>query len=207
MKKNFIKIFVAIALSAVCVLCVTACSDPGSATGGASGSATGGASYVTDEFDIYLNINGIDGESKDNKHDRWIDVITFSHGSEQSVQTGSPDATGRGIFDPFTFKHKVDKATPKIQEQCMKGGKIKSAELHVTKSIAGQKEVVYKVKLEDCKIVSALVESETDANGKVQLVETVKILANKITWTVTSVGLDNTLGGNTEAVFDQTKKT
>lgn len=156
--------------------------------------------------DIFLKIDGIEGESKDSKHDKWIDVLTFKHGSIQSVQTGSPDAAGRGIFEPFVFKHLVDKATPKLQEACMKGSHIKSAEVHFCRAIAGKQEVVYKVKFEGLKIVKAVVEVEDLAEGAFQLVETVQFLANKQTWTGTAVGLDNSIGGNTEACYDQTKK-
>ena len=159
-----------------------------------------------DTTDIYLKINGIEGESQESKHDKWIDVLNFTHGSVQSVQTGSPDAAGRGIFEPIVFKHVVDKATPNIQEACMNGSRIKMAELHFCRAIAGKQEVVYKVKFEDLKIVKAEVEVEELPDGNCRLVETVQFLANKMTWTESAVGLDNALGGNTEASFDQSKK-
>nr|MCR5085357.1 type VI secretion system tube protein Hcp [Succinivibrionaceae bacterium] len=33
--------------------------------------------------DMFIKIDGIDGESADKGHGKWIDVITFSHGAEQ----------------------------------------------------------------------------------------------------------------------------
>ena len=53
--------------------------------------------------DIYLKIDGIEGESKDSKHDKWTDVLDFTHAAIQSIQTGSPDAAGRGVFEPVSF--------------------------------------------------------------------------------------------------------
>lgn len=156
--------------------------------------------------DIYLKIDGIEGESKDSKHDKWIDVLYFNHASVQSVQTGSPDAAGRGIFEPIVFKHVVDKATPKLHEACMKGNHFKSAELHYCRVIAGKQEIAYNVKFEGIKIVKAEVETETLEDGTVRLIETVSFLVNKQTWTQTAIGLDNALGGSTEAVYDQSKK-
>ena len=155
---------------------------------------------------IFLKIDGIEGESHDAKHEKWTDVLSFSHASIQSIQTGSPEAAGRGVFEPVSFKHVVDKGTPKIQEACMKGSHIKVAELHFCRQVAGKQEVVYKVRFEGIKIVKASVEVEELPDGSFQLVETVHFLANKQTWTQTAVGVDGTLGGNTEACFDQTKK-
>ena len=88
----------------------------------------------------------------------------------------------------------------------MKGSHIKSAELHFCRAIGGKQEVVYKVKFEGIKVVKAEVTVEELPEGAFRLVETVSFLANKQTWTETAVGLDNVLGGNTEASFDQTKK-
>ena len=88
----------------------------------------------------------------------------------------------------------------------MKGSHIKVAELHFCRAINGKQEVVYKVKFEGIKIVKAAVSVENLPEDAFQLVETVHFLANKQTWTETAVGLDNVLGGNTEACFDQTKK-
>ncbi len=156
--------------------------------------------------DIYIKIDGIEGESKDSKHEKWTDVLDFTHAAIQSIQTGSPDAAGRGVFEPVSFKHLVDKGTPKLQEACMKGSHIKVAELHFCRAINGKQEVVYKVKFEGIKIVKAEVSVENLPEDAFQLVETVHFLANKQTWTETAVGLDNVLGGNTEACFDQTKK-
>lgn len=156
--------------------------------------------------EIYLYIDGIQGESQDSKHEQWIDLLEFKHASVQSVQTGSPDAAGRGVFEPVVFKHYVDKATPKFQEATMKGSHIKTAEIHFCKAICGKQEVVYKVRLDGIKIVKAEVSAEDLPDGTYQLVETVTLLCNKQTWSETAVGLDNALGGNTEASFDQSKK-
>ena len=73
---------------------------------------------------MFLRLDGLEGESADAGHLEWIDVLTCNrghvHGSLQSIQTGSPDAAGCGIYAPFIFTHVVDKATPKLQEACMK---------------------------------------------------------------------------------------
>lgn len=156
--------------------------------------------------DIFFKIDGIEGEANDSKHSKWIELLGFNHGSAQSVQSGLPDVSGRGVFEPFVIVHTVDKATPKFQEACMKGMRIGNGELHVCRPIAGAQTVVYKVKLEGIKIVSAIVNVEDLPDDNFQVVEEVKMLVNKLTWTATTIALDNSNGGNTEACYDQIKK-
>ena len=75
--------------------------------------------------DFFVKIDGIDGESNDKNHSKWIEVLEFSHGSVQPIAAGrSTDVSGRGHFDPFIFIHQVDKATPKLQQFCMSGQKV-----------------------------------------------------------------------------------
>lgn len=65
--------------------------------------------------DFFVKIEGIDGESSDKAHSKWIEVISFSHGAMQNVGVGrATDVSGRGQFLPFRFTHLVDKATPKL---------------------------------------------------------------------------------------------
>ena len=161
---------------------------------------------ASDDAAIFLKIDGIDGASRDSRHDKWIDVLSFSNGSMQSVQSGSPDVSGRGVFEPFTFKHVVDPATPKLQESCMKGNYIAKASVEYCRMLAGKQVAVYTVSFEGLKIVKAHVEVEELPDGKFQLVETVQVLVNKTTWKVLTIGSDGSVGGSIEASYDQTKK-
>lgn len=190
MKKTILRIITVTAMLSIMVAAVT---FPASAA-------------VTANSDIFLKIEGIEGEAKDSKHHKWIEATEFKHASIQSVQTGSPDAAGSSIFEPIVFKHPVDKATPKLQEACMKGTYISGAQVEFCCAIAGKQEVVYKAKFEGIKIVKAEVVIEELEDGKCQSYEIVSFLANKQTWTKTTIGLDNTVSGNTEANYDQSKK-
>ncbi|WP_281072441.1 type VI secretion system tube protein Hcp, partial [Succinivibrio dextrinosolvens] len=35
--------------------------------------------------DFYVKIDGIDGDSNDKSHSKWIEVVSFSHGAVQNV--------------------------------------------------------------------------------------------------------------------------
>ena len=134
---------------------------------------------------MFFKLDGIKGESADVGHHEWIDVLTCSrshtHGAAQTVQTGSPDAAGSGVYEPFAFTHVVDKATPKLHEACMKGTHIKTAELHCCRQIAGVDSVAYKVTIEGVKVVKAQVEVKDLSDGTFQLVEEVRLLCARVT--------------------------
>lgn len=161
--------------------------------------------------DFFIKIEGVDGESSEKNHAKWIEVVTFSHGSVQSVALGrAAEVSGRGQFTPFSFMHLLDKATPKLQQYCMTGQKINKVEFQACRSIGGSPVPVYEVTMENVKISKAVVETviqETAGdNGETayQAVENIELIAAKQTWKVTPIKTDNTKDGAVEAAFDQT---
>ncbi|MGN1281793.1 MAG: Hcp family type VI secretion system effector [Succinivibrio sp.] len=160
--------------------------------------------------DFFVKVDGIDGESNDNSHKKWIEVIKFSHGSIQQIAAGrSTDVSGRGHFEPFTFVHLVDKATPKLQQFCMSGQKIAKVEFVVCRAVAGAQVPVYEVTLENVKIASAkvstlLADESQSFRERVELpVEEISLIAGKATWKATAIKPDNTKDGAVEASYNQ----
>ena len=161
--------------------------------------------------DFFIKIDGIDGESVDKSHGKWIECTGFDHGSEQPVVAGrSTDVSGRGHFIPFTFTHLIDKATPKIQQFCMSGQKIAKVQFQVCRAVAGAQVPVYEITLENVKISSARVGNiEIDDEGTLGddtsgvPTETVNLVAAKMTWKYTAIKEDNTKDGAVEANFNQ----
>lgn len=153
--------------------------------------------------DFFLKLDGIDGESNDKGHAKWIELISFDHGVMQniSIQRGA-DVAGRGQFLPFKFTHAVDKATPKLQLSCMNGQKIAKAEFAYCRAIAGTQVAVYEIKMENVKVARAEVRT-IDSEGALQPVEDVELIAGKMSWKVTPIKPDNTKDGAIEAAFDQ----
>ncbi|EES89199.1 Hcp family type VI secretion system effector [Helicobacter canadensis] len=158
--------------------------------------------------DFFIKIDGIDGESTEQNHQKWIEVIDFGHGATQNVALGKTyEISGRGHLTPFYFTHMVDKATPKLQHYCMTGQKINKVEFQVCRSIGNSQVSVYEVTLESVKIAKAEINTVSrviDAETAYQAVERVEFIAGKITWKVTPIKSDNTKDGAVEASFDQT---
>jgi type VI secretion system Hcp family effector len=154
-----------------------------------------------------MQLDGIEGLSGDKAHEKWLEVISFEHGAHQnvSIERGG-DVAGRGQFYPFTFTHAVDKATPKLQQYCVSGQKIGKATLQFSRVIGGASTPVYEVVLENCRVADAKVhtiEGGGDDPLSKQPVETVQLVAGKITWKVVPIKPDGSKDGAIEAAFDQ----
>ncbi|MDR2864360.1 MAG: type VI secretion system tube protein Hcp [Spirochaetaceae bacterium] len=155
----------------------------------------------------FLQLDGIEGLSGDKGHEKWIEVISFQHGSKQNTSIErSGDVSGRGQFTPFEFVHAVDKATPKLQSYCVTGQKIGKATFQYSRVVAGAQVPVYEVVLENCRVAKAEVET-ISVDGKDDLsrqpVEKVSLVAGKITWKVVPIKADGSKDGAIEASFDQ----
>ncbi|MCQ2380513.1 MAG: type VI secretion system tube protein Hcp [Victivallaceae bacterium] len=158
--------------------------------------------------DFFIKLDGIDGNSTDSAHAKWIEVISYEHGCEHTVVSAAggrgADVSGRGQFKPFVFVHQVDSATAKIQDSCMKSNVIPKVMFHVCKSFAGAQLVGYDVTMESVKICPPEVSSQ-EIDGVMLSVEKVSLIPAKMTWKFTATNIDGTKGSTTEASFDVTK--
>jgi type VI secretion system secreted protein Hcp len=105
--------------------------------------------------DFFLKIDGIPGESKDDKHKGEIDVLAFSWGLSQTGigHVGGGSGAGKVQFQDLSFTHYIDKSTTDLMFSCASGKHIKSAILVARK--AGGKPLEYlKIKLTDILVSS-----------------------------------------------------
>jgi type VI secretion system secreted protein Hcp len=59
-------------------------------------------------LDIFLKLDGIRGESADELHKEWIDVLSFSWG----LTTPTDSRSGRAVFGPLSYTQLLDAAVP-----------------------------------------------------------------------------------------------
>jgi len=118
----------------------------------------------TRAVDMFMKIDGIPGESTDDKHRGEIDIESWSWGASQSGTStgGGGGGAGKVSFKDLTFVHKIDKASPKLFLATAKGEHIRDAELTVRK--AGDKPLeYYKIKMSDVLISSIDQGSSSDS--------------------------------------------
>ncbi|MBC3933664.1 Hcp family type VI secretion system effector [Undibacterium curvum] len=86
--------------------------------------------------DIFLKINGIEGESMDAAHKNEIEVLSWQWQvlQESNMHTGSGGGSGKATVKDLTFIHNVDRSSPNLMKFCMTGKHIPEAKLVVRKS-------------------------------------------------------------------------
>jgi len=93
--------------------------------------------------DMFLKLDDIKGESRDDKHKDTIDVLAWSWGMSQTGTTHTGGGGGAGkvsVQDLHITKH-VDKASPILELACCNGKHYKEALLTVRK--AGEHPLEY----------------------------------------------------------------
>ena len=92
------------------------------------------------EVDLFLKIDGIQGESKDAKHANEIDVDAFSWGETNVVSHagGGGGGAGKVAMQDFHFTKRLDKASPVLFLACASGKHFPKAVLTARKAGQGQ---------------------------------------------------------------------
>jgi type VI secretion system secreted protein Hcp len=92
--------------------------------------------------DYFLKIDGIDGESTDDKHKGEIDVESWSWGETQSGTSaaGGGGGAGKVSMQDFNFVMRTNKGSPKLMLACANGQHIKTAKLTCRKAGGEQQE-------------------------------------------------------------------
>lgn len=79
-------------------------------------------------YDVFMKIGNIAGESVDDKHRDWIEVLSFSWDASQATTGGTIAA------QDFSFVLKVDKSSPLLFKYFATGSKVDSAVVAVRKA-------------------------------------------------------------------------
>jgi len=92
--------------------------------------------------DYFLKIDGVDGESTDDKHKGEIQLESYSlgHSNSSSFSSGGGGGAGKVAMQDFHFVKKVDKSSAKLFKACATGEHIKTAKLVCRKAGKDQQE-------------------------------------------------------------------
>lgn len=128
--------------------------------------------------DMFLKLEGIDGESLDDSHTGELDVLAWSWGMSQSGSShmGGGGGAGKVSVQDLSFTHYVDKASGNLMLYCAKGKHIKEAILVVRK--AGDTPLEYIVITMNGVMVTSL--STGGSGGEDRLTENVTLNFAKV---------------------------
>lgn len=123
--------------------------------------------------DIFLKLEGIDGESIDDAHSAEIDVLSWSWGMSQSgtMHMGEGGGAGKVNVEDISFTKYIDNASHALMLRCASGEHIPSAILTVRK--AGKTPLEYVIiTFTDCLVSSV---STGGSGGEDRLTENMTI--------------------------------
>jgi len=102
-------------------------------------------------FDAFMKINGVVGESTDDQHKEWIELLSFSWGVQQPksvVSSAGSLAAERADFGDFSITKVIDKASPKLATACASGEHFSEVKIEVCRA-GGDKQKYMEYKLTD----------------------------------------------------------
>ncbi|MDR1996502.1 type VI secretion system tube protein Hcp [Azonexus sp.] len=151
--------------------------------------------------DIFLKINGIDGESQDGDHKNEIEVLNWRWCIKQAanMHQGSGGGAGKASVEDFEFEHFVDRASPNLMKYCLTGKHIDEAKLTVRK--AGGNPLEYlRLTMNDV-IVTHVEPSGSSTNGE-RIRERIRISFARVKQEYTVQNQQGGSGGAITASYD-----
>jgi type VI secretion system secreted protein Hcp len=128
--------------------------------------------------DMFLELDGTKGESKDDKKKESIDVLAWSWGCSQSgtFHTGGGGGSGKANFQDISVTKYIDKSSPNLMLYCANGKHLANGTLTVRK--AGEDPLEYVIiKMTDVMVTSV---STGGSGGEDRLTENVTLNFAKI---------------------------
>jgi len=150
--------------------------------------------------DMFLKLEGVDGESKDDSHKKEIDVLAWSWGASQSGtgHTGGGSGAGKVTVQDVSVTKYVDSASHLLLLDCCNGQHIKKGTLVVRKAGATPLEYI-KLTMEDILVTHV---STGGSGGEDRLTETVTLNFSKFKYEYTPQKADGSGDGTKETGWD-----
>lgn len=151
--------------------------------------------------DIFLKINGIDGESQDSSHKNEIEVLAWDWSIEQqsTMHAGSGGGAGKATVSDLSFEHFIDRASPNLMKYCLTGKHINEAVLVVRK--AGGNPLEY-LKLTMTDVIVTAVAPKGSVDDEVRMREKVALSFSKVKQEYVVQNAQGGSGGAVTAGYD-----
>ncbi|MYM36133.1 type VI secretion system tube protein Hcp [Duganella sp. FT94W] len=154
-------------------------------------------------IDVYLYIDGIKGESNDDRHKDWIECKSVSFGVEQprsaTASTGGGHTAERCEHRDIVISKLADLASPILLQTCSAGRTIPKARFEFMRADAqGERVKYYEIEIENV-LIGAV--SPSVEEGDI-LTEDVAFKFSKIKWKYTQQKISGGAGGNTSGGWD-----
>jgi len=154
-------------------------------------------------IDVYLYIDGIKGESADDRHKDWIECKSVSFGVDQpksaTASTGGGHTAERCEHRDIVISKLADLSSPILLQTCSAGRTIPKARFEFMRADAqGERVKYFEIEIENV-LIGAV--SPSVEEGDI-LSEDVALKFSKIKWKYTQQKISGGAGGNTSGGWD-----
>jgi type VI secretion system secreted protein Hcp len=154
-------------------------------------------------IDVYLQIEGIKGESSDDKHKDWIECQSVAWGVTQpksaTASTGGGHTAERCEQTELHISKLTDLSTPLLLQNCSSGKTLAKAKLEFMRA-DGQGE---RIKYFEIELENVLIGVVSPAVGEGDILsESIGIKFSKVKWKYTQQKVAGGAGGNTSGGWD-----
>lgn len=148
----------------------------------------------------YLKVGDIKGESTDDGHKDWINLLSISSNITRPMGAGASGSTrhrSSATFGDVVCVKEVDASTPKLQEAIADGTNFPKVNIDLTTSSEGGKRIPYLLwELKNVRVSSYSISGSTD--GSMPPTEQISFNYEEIKVTYDKLGKDNKSGGKVE---------
>jgi type VI secretion system secreted protein Hcp len=151
---------------------------------------------------IFVKFEGIEGESYDANHVKWIDVLSLDwgiHKRDPGLQ-GQSRRRSAPVVEDLMLTMAYEKAAPKLMEKCLKGEVIPKLEIEFTATYGGTQATYLRWIMEEV-IISSF---QTNASGNNEAGPPTVVIGNnfeEIKMTYTEYDRERKSKGNVEVEF------
>jgi type VI secretion system secreted protein Hcp len=154
-------------------------------------------------IDVYLQIDGIKGESADDKHKDWIECKSVNWGVIQpksaTASTGGGHTAERCEHDDIALVKLADLASPVLLQTCSSGKTIPKAKFEFMRADGqGVRIKYFEIELENV-LIGSIKPGVSEGSF---MSETVGLKFSKIKWKYTQQKIGGGAGGNTAGGWD-----
>ena len=154
-------------------------------------------------IDVYLQIDGIKGESTDDKHKDWIECKSVNwhvlQPKSATASTGGGHTAERTEHKDIVIDKLADLATPLLLQNCSSGKTIPKAKLEFLRADGkGERIKYFEIELENVLISSV---APSVSQGDI-LTEDLSLKYSKVQWKYTQQKVGGGSGGNTSGGWD-----
>ncbi|XYJ08949.1 Hcp family type VI secretion system effector [Telluria sp. B2] len=154
-------------------------------------------------IDVYLQIDGIKGESMDDKHKDWIECTSVTWGVKQprsaTASTGGGHTAERCEHEEVVIDKLADLSSPVLLQTCSAGKTIPKAKLEFMRADGqGDRIKYFEIELEN--VLIGAIKPKVEEGAIIQ--EKVGLKFSKIKWKYTQQKVTGGAGGNTSGGWD-----